>query len=132
MRKPTHVSLEEGTQVVHAVLEHRDAVDPHAPGKALIFVGIEPAIVQYVRVHHSAAEDFKPVFTFAEANFTLVALALDVDFERRLGEREERRAEAHLHTVDLEEGLAEFLENPLQVTEVRALVDHEAFYLVEH
>jgi hypothetical protein len=58
--------------------------------------------------------------------------ALDVDLERGLGEREERRAEAHLHVVDLEERLAELAQDPLHVAEVRALVDHEALDLMEH
>src|SRR6185437_15769153 len=35
MREPAHVRFEEGAQVRHAVFEHGDAVDPHAPGKAL-------------------------------------------------------------------------------------------------
>src|SRR5215510_10391125 len=89
MRQPAHVGFEERAQVRHAVLEHGDAVDPQAPGEALVFVGIEPAILQHVRVHHAAAENFQPVFAFAEADLVLEAAALDVDFQRRLGEREE-------------------------------------------
>ena len=58
--------------------------------------------------------------------------ALDVDFERRLGEREEGRPEPHLDLVDLEERLAEFLEDPFQVAEMRALVDHQPLDLMEH
>ena len=83
-------------------------------------------------MHHAAAENLQPVVAFAEADLALVAAALDVDFERRLGEREERRPEAHLHIVDLEERLAEFFENPFQVAEVRVLVDHQALDLMEH
>ena len=37
-----------------------------------------------------------------------------------------------LTLIDLEERLAEFLENPFQVAEMRALVDHQALDLVEH
>src|SRR5580704_17400783 len=61
MVEPADVRLEEGAQVRHAVFEHGDAVDAHAPGKALVFVGIEPAILQHVRMHHAAAEDLQPV-----------------------------------------------------------------------
>ena len=34
--------------------------------------------------------------------------------------------------VDLEERLAELLDHPFQMTEMRALVDHQAFDLMEH
>src|SRR5690242_5106670 len=132
MRQPAHVGLEEGAQVVHAVFEHGDAIDAEAPGKTLVLGRIEPAVPQHVRMHHAAAEDLQPVLAFTEANLALVAPALDVDLERGLGEREERRAEAHLHVVHLEEGLAEFLQDPFEVAEMRALVDHEALDLMEH
>src|ERR1700733_7901567 len=81
MVEPAHVGFEEGAQIGHAVFEHGDAIDPHAPGEALIFVGIEPAIAQHVRMHHAAAEDFQPIVALAETDFAFVAAALDVDFE---------------------------------------------------
>src|ERR1700723_1693112 len=84
VRQPAHVGVEEGAQIRHAVFQHGDAVDPHAPGKALILVGIEPPILQHVRMHHAAAENLHPVVAFAEADFAFVAAALNVDFERRL------------------------------------------------
>src|SRR5438034_6220100 len=83
-------------------------------------------------MHHAAAEDLHPVLALAEPDLALVAPALDVDLERGLGEREERRAEAHLDLIDLEERLAEFLQDPFQVAEVRALIDDQPFDLVEH
>src|SRR5215469_5664173 len=89
VRQPPDVGLEEGAQIRHAVFEHRDAVHAHAPGEALVFVGIEPAIAQHVRMHHAAAENFHPILTFAEADFAFVAAVLDIDLKRGLGEREE-------------------------------------------
>src|SRR5262245_959772 len=83
-------------------------------------------------MHHSATENFQPVVALAETDFAFVALALDVDFQRWLGEREERRPKPRLYVVDLEKGLAEFLENPFQVAEMRALVDNQTLNLVEH
>src|SRR5258707_3376005 len=82
-------------------------------------------------MHHAAAENLQPVLTFAETDFALVAPALDVDLERGLGEREERRPEAHVDVIDLEERLAELVQNPFEVAEMRTLVDDEAFDLVE-
>src|SRR5215467_3222562 len=89
VRQPAHIGFEEGAQIGHAVFEHRYAVDAHAPGEALVLVRIEAAIAQHVRMHHAAAENFHPILAFAETDLALVATVLDVDFERRLGEREE-------------------------------------------
>src|SRR5580700_2090635 len=130
--EPADIGLEEGAQVRHAVLEHGDAIDAHAPGEALILVGVEPAIFQHVRMHHAAAENLHPIVTLAEADLALVAPALNVDFERWFGERKERGTKAHTDPIDLEERLEEFFQNPFQVAEMRALVDHQAFDLVEH
>src|SRR5262252_4418623 len=132
MGKPAHVGLEEWAKIRHAVLEHGDAIDSQPPSEALILVGIEPAIAQHVRMHHAAAENLHPVVALAESDLALVAVALDVDFERRLRERKERRAEAHLDVIDLKERLAEFLQDPFQMAEVGALVDDEPLDLVEH
>src|SRR5690606_6077328 len=125
VRQPAHVRLEEGAQVRHAVFQHRDAVDAHAPGEALVLVRVEPAVAEHVGVHHAAAEDLQPVLALAEADLAALARALDVHLRRWLGEGEEGWAEAHLHLVDLEEGLAELLEDPLQVADVGGLVDDE-------
>src|SRR4051812_44524134 len=131
MIEPAHVAVEQLAQISDAVLQHRDAVDTHAPGKALIDIRIDAAGAQHVRMHHAAAENFEPVLAFAETDLTLVAPALDVDFERRLGEREERRPKSHVDVVDLEERLAELVQDPFEVTEMRALVDDKVLDLME-
>src|SRR5687768_5198681 len=110
MIEPAHVRLEERAQVRHAVFEHGDAIDAEAPGEALVVVRIEAAVAQHVRVHHAAAEDLQPVVALAETDLTALPRALDVDLGRRLRERKEGWPEAHLHLVDLEEGLAELLQ----------------------
>jgi hypothetical protein len=94
--------------------------------------GIEPAGAQHVRMHHAAAEDLHPVGAFAELDDRTGAVALDVNLEARFREREEGRAEAHRHAVDLEEGLAELFEHPAHVATLALLVDHEPLDLVEH
>ena len=43
-----------------------------------------------------------------------------------------RRPETHADAIDLEERLAEFLQDPFQVAEMRALVDDQALDLMEH
>src|SRR3546814_2049071 len=37
------VAVEEGAEVVHAIFQHREPVDPDPEGEALPFVGVEPA-----------------------------------------------------------------------------------------
>src|SRR5580700_3896096 len=118
MIEPAHVSLEEGAQIRHAIFEHGDAVDPHTPSEALVFVGIEPAILQDVRMHHAAAEDFEPIVALAETDFALIAAALDVDFQRWLGEWKERRPKPHADVIDFKECLTKLGENPFQVAEM--------------
>src|SRR5256714_9115490 len=82
-------------------------------------------------MNHAAAENLQPVLAFAEANLALVSPALDVDLERGLGEREERRPKTHVDVVDLEERLAELVENPFEVAEMRGLVDDQTLDLMK-
>src|SRR4029079_11354716 len=131
MIEPAHVALEQLPEIGDAVFQHRDAVEAHAPGKALVNIRIGAAGAQHVRMHHAAAENLEPVLALAETDLALVAAALDVDLKRGLGEREERRPESHVDVIDLEERLAELVQDPFEVAEVRTLVDDEAFDLVK-
>src|SRR6516225_3204532 len=80
----------------------------------------------------AAAENFPPILTVAKTDLAFVAAVLNVDFERRLGEGEERRPKPHADAVDLEEGFEEFFEDPLHVAEMRTLIDDEALDLMKH
>ena len=95
-------------------------------------IRVQPASTQHIGVHHAAAEDLHPVLAFAELDDGAGTVALDVHLEARLREGEEGRAEAHDDAVDLEEGLAEFFQNPAQIADMRLLVDDKAFDLMEH
>src|SRR5262245_15447519 len=57
--QPAQIRREHVAQVGDAVLEHRDAVEPHAEGEALVLLGVEPAIAGNVGVHHAAAQDLE-------------------------------------------------------------------------
>src|SRR5208282_759839 len=81
---------------------------------------------------HAAAKDFEPVLAFAETDFPARTTALDVDLHRGRGKGEEARTEAHADLWHFEERLAELLQHPFEVRERRALIDDEAFDLVEH
>src|SRR5271155_831297 len=82
VRKPAHVVLEQLPQIRHAVCQHRDAIDAHAPRKTLIDVGIDAAGAQYIGMPHAAAENLQPVLAFAETDLAAVAPALDIDLQR--------------------------------------------------
>src|SRR3546814_13321954 len=56
----------------------------------------------------------------------------DIDFGRRLGEREIARAQPEHDIVALEERLEEGLERPFEVPQRDPLVDHQPFDLMEH
>ena len=43
MGEPSWVAGEHISEVWHAIFEHRQSVDAHAEGEALIFIGVEPA-----------------------------------------------------------------------------------------
>src|SRR5262245_28866444 len=87
--EPANVRFKERPQIRNAVFEHGNTIDAESPGEPLIFVGVEPAIAQYIGMHHSAAENLHPILAFAEADLPLLALALNVHFKRRLGEWKE-------------------------------------------
>src|SRR5690349_16241838 len=82
-------------------------------------------------MHHAAAENLEPILAFAETDFTLVAAALDIHLERRLGERKERWPETHVDVIDLEERLAELVQDPFEMAKMRTLVDHKPLDLME-
>src|SRR5436305_22855 len=79
----------------------------------------------------SIGEAASPGLAIAESDLALIAPALDIELERRLGERKERRPESHVDAIDLEECPAEFMQDPFQMAEMRALVDDEALDLVK-
>src|SRR5690606_34834272 len=56
----------------------------------------------------------------------------DVDFYRRLSEREIARPQPQHDVLALEERLEESLQRPLEVPEVDVAIDDQAFDLVEH
>src|SRR6202011_858913 len=90
------------------------------------------AILQHLWVHHPAAEDFEPVAAGADLQFAALARAADVDFGRRLGEREIARAEADRQVVEAKKGAAEFDQAALQMAHMARPVDTQPLDLVEH
>src|SRR5689334_20995201 len=55
LREEAQIVLEEQAQVVHAIAQHREAVDAHAEGIARVLLGIDAAGLEHLRMHHAAA-----------------------------------------------------------------------------
>src|ERR1700682_5396237 len=113
------VAVEEEAQVVDAIAEHRQALEAGTESEADVALGIEPEVLHHRGVHLAGAGDLQPF-----------AFQLHVDFGGWLGERKERRAEAHLEIFDLEEAPQEFGVDALEVGEADFLVDPQALDLV--
>src|SRR6218665_3087962 len=92
---PANIGVEEIAQVRHAVFQHGDAVETHAPGKSLVLVRVQTTGAQNIWMHHAAAKDFHPVVAFTELDDRTGAITLDIDFEGRFRKGEEGRAETH-------------------------------------
>src|SRR5688572_19962942 len=125
LAQEAHVVVEEAAQVVDAIAQHREALDAEAEGEAGVAFRIDADVAQHARMDHAAAEHFQP------ARAAIGLLPGDVDFRRRLGEREIARAETHFE-IAFEECAHEFAQCALEVGEAGMLVDQQAFDLVEH
>src|SRR5262245_52813564 len=68
MLEPARIGGEEIAQIRHAVFQHGETIDAHAEGVALVFLRIDAAITQHVRMHHAAAENFEPIIARADAD----------------------------------------------------------------
>src|SRR5215472_2479844 len=132
MPQPPQIRLVKGPEIRDPVLQHRDALDPHAEGKALIFRRVDAAIPQHLRVHHAAAKDLEPVATGADLQFPACARAPDIDLGRGFGERKVARAEADRQIVETEKGAAELDQTALQMTHMAHPVDHQPLDLMKH
>src|SRR3990172_6913305 len=116
------VAVEEQPEVVDPVPEHRQPLEPRAEREADMALRIEPEVAHHVRMHLAGAGDLEPA----------AVLERHVDLGGGLGEREERRTEAHLQVVGLEEPAEKVRVDALQVREADAAVDPQPFDLVEH
>src|SRR5207253_10666157 len=67
------VVLEEQSQIVDAVLQHRDALDTHAERPAGDLLGIVADVAQHLRMHHARAQDLEPAPLLAEPAAVAVA-----------------------------------------------------------
>jgi len=116
------VVRQEGTDVVDLVAEHRHPLDPEAERESGNLLRIIADLGEDRGVDHPRPHDLEPVIR---------PRCLDVNLNRRLGEREEVPGEAHL--IPLAEELpGKDLEDILQVRQRQALFHPEHLHLMEH
>ena len=83
--------------VINFVFEHGDTLKADTECKALIFFRINAAHFKYMRMHHTAAKDFNPAFTFTHsAAFATAFEACDIHFGTWFCEWEMMRSELDL------------------------------------
>src|SRR5688572_29026825 len=131
LAEEAQVVLHVQPEVAHAVPQIGDALDAHPEREPLVTLWVEPTVLQDDRMDHAGAEDRHPARARASRAAGAAAdHALDVERDRRLGERVVPRSEAG-SLVRPVHGLGELVEEALEVAHRRALVDHEAFDLEE-
>src|SRR5687768_7011843 len=126
------VVLVEQSDVVDAVFQNRDTLDPHAERESRITIGIVSDRFEHRRVHHTAAADFEPSRALADrAAAAMAKHAADEDLGARFGIREEARANLHL-CVRFEQLARERGQRALQIGHGDAVAYDESLDLLEH
>src|SRR5205807_6402964 len=94
-------------------------------------VGVVPDVAEDVRIDPPGAAHLDPARVLADgATLSVAEEARHVELDRRLGEREEARAHAHL-AFRAEERAEELQHGSLQIRERDAAIDDEALDLEE-
>src|SRR6218665_830561 len=126
LRQKTDVAVKEQAQVVDAVAQHGQSVQPHAEGKADVLFGIQSHVAHHVRMHLARAGHFQP------AASQRAGLKPDVDLGAGLREGEKTGAKAQHQIIAFKKPAAKAREDDLQVLETHVLADPQALALVEH
>src|SRR3989304_5692828 len=93
----------EAPNIVDLVLQHGDALRPHAEGEPAELLRVVPSVYQHHRMHHPAPQDLQPAGALAHrAALPSAHEALDVHLRRGLGEGEVGRPETSLDRLSEE------------------------------
>src|SRR5262249_51849017 len=131
--EPPDVGLEEASDVGDAVLQHRKPIYPASEGESLVALGIDAAHLEHAGMYLARAAELEPVIAGAVLDLTRDGpVTAQIPLDAWFGERKEARARAQLDLVDLEERLAELLDRPAQMPEMKTFVDRKDLELVEH
>lgn len=58
LSQKSHITMGERAKVGDLVLNHHHSLYAESEGEALVFVGINAAVLQHIGVHHAAAGNF--------------------------------------------------------------------------
>ena len=131
LAEETDIVLGEQTQVLDAIFEVRDTLYAHTERVSAVLLAIDAAGLEYVRIHHAAAEDLYPPRSFAERTTgTAADITTDIHLGAGLGEGEITRTQTDLG-LGTEHLLAEIKQRLAQVSKADVLVDIQSFYLME-
>src|ERR1700684_2568958 len=102
LQKP-HISVEEQLNIVNAVFQNRDALNPHAEGEPTNFFGIVINESINIRIHHAASQQLNPAAGLAVATGTPITVsaasakdAANLHIRTGFGEGKERRIKPRL------------------------------------
>ena len=96
-RKESHIVLTEHAQILHPVFEVCDSLYAHAERIAGIYIRVNAARAEHIRVYHSASENLNPSCAFTEGTpFASAKVAAYVHLGRRLCKGEVRGTQANL------------------------------------
>ena len=85
----SYVVLVEVTHIVNVVLEHYDSLNAETECKAAVYLGIDSAVAENLRMYHTAAEDLDPALALTKsASLASAGKAGNVDLSRGLCEGE--------------------------------------------
>ena len=94
-QKP-QVIFKEQAQVVDLIFEHGNAFYSHSESESSVFCAVNATVFQYIRVNHSAAQDFYPSASFADvAAFSAADVARDIHLGAGFCEGEIRWTKAY-------------------------------------
>src|SRR5262249_59203486 len=109
----------------------RGALEPAAEREAAPLLGVDPDVLEHLRVDHACPTQLDPAGELAHPAASAAAIrAGDVRLDRRLREGEVVRAEADLAFL-AEQGTHHMQERPLEIGERDSVVDREALELME-
>src|SRR4030095_10178857 len=108
-----------------------EAATPDPDPKPLPLLGVVADGLEHGGIHLAGAAHLDPARVLADrAALAVTEVAGDVEFDRRLGEREKARAHANL-SLAAEDGGRERLHRPAEVGQRDVAIDRERFHLVE-
>src|SRR3990172_568767 len=115
LEKP-QIVFEEQPQVVDAIAQHGQPLDPTAKGESDVALRVEAEVVHDVWMHLPGSGYFQP------AALQRPAGKRHVDLGGGLGKRKKRGTETHLQVVSLEEAAQEIGVNALQIRKTDVFV----------